>query len=177
MSQPTADALWLTPAEQRAWRSFIYGTTSLLERLSQVLEQDPRIDLTLHEYEILVRLSETADGRVRMSDLADSVVHSRSRLTHTVARLEKRGLVERVRCVADGRGREAALTAAGRALLELAAPAHVASVRALLLDVVGTEDFETLGRIIARTIPAQASPGGPSIPAGAGAADTAAADA
>src|SRR5690625_6619303 len=86
-----------------------------------------------------------------MSDLADQVVHSRSRLTHTISRMEKRGLVERVRCAADGRGRQAQLTGAGRALLTAAAPTHVRSVRELLLDVVGHEDFLTLGRILGQT--------------------------
>lgn len=152
--------LWLTRTEQHAWRSFIVGVNSMVEKLSQVLEQDPDIDLTLNEYEILVRLSETEGHRVRMAELADRVVHSRSRLTHTVARLEKRGLVERVRCSADGRGREAVLTSEGMDLLVRAAPVHVASVRHELLDVVGPEDFLTLGRIMGRTL-APEQPGAP----------------
>lgn len=154
---PADGPRWLTGPEQVAWRSFIFGATSVLEDLSQVLESDPSIDLTLNEYEILVRLSEKDASRIRMSDLAGEVVHSRSRLTHTVARLEKRGLVERVRCVADGRGREAVLTPDGRALLERAAPLHVESVRAALLDRVGSEDFRTLGRILAKAAPQDAA--------------------
>lgn len=146
------EVVWLDEDEQAAWRTFIFGTTSILDRLSAVLESDPRIDLTLSEYEILVRLSESEHRRMRMSDLADSVVHSRSRLTHTVARMEKRGLLERVRCVADRRGREAALTESGMALLRLAAPIHVQSVRDVLLDPLGHEDFLELGRIIGRTL-------------------------
>lgn len=156
----TTEPHWLSGPEQRAWRAFIYGATSVLEELSQVLETDPEIDLTLQEYEILVRLSEREGSRMRMSDLADQVVHSRSRLTHTVARLERRGILERVRCEADGRGREAVLTAEGRDLLERAAPAHVASVRAALLDRVGTEDFLTLGRIMAIAAPEETPDGG-----------------
>jgi DNA-binding MarR family transcriptional regulator len=147
------DALWLTAQEQQAWRSFLYGINRLLDEISGVLEQDPEIDLSLDEYEILVRLSESGNGQMRMSDLADRVVHSRSRLTHTVARLEKRGIVQRVRCSADGRGREAHLTDAGYALLEKAAPVHVRSVREQLLDVIGTEDLLRLGEIMGRTLP------------------------
>jgi DNA-binding MarR family transcriptional regulator len=147
---------WLTGEEQQAWRSFLYGINRLLDRISSVLEQEPEIDLTLDEYEILVRLSETPNGQLRMSDLADRVVHSRSRLTHTVARLEKRGIVQRVRCSADGRGREAHLTDVGYALLEKAAPVHVRSVREQLLDVIGTEDLMRLGEIMSRTLPADA---------------------
>lgn len=144
---------WLSPAEQKAWRSFIVGANSVVDHLSEVLEQAPGIGLTLHEYEILVRLSESEGHRVRMSELADRVVHSRSRLTHTVARLEKRGVVERVRCSVDGRGREAVLTEAGMDLLVRAAPVHVRSVRDSLLDVLGTRDFLELGRIMQRTLP------------------------
>lgn len=146
------DVQWLGESEQIAWRTFIFGATSILDRLSQVLESDPRIDLTLSEYEILVRLSESEHHRMRMSDLADRVVHSRSRLTHTVSRMEKRGLLARVRCVADGRGREAALTDEGMALLERAAPIHVQSVRDVLLDPLGHDDFLELGRIVGRTL-------------------------
>ncbi|CAM3936161.1 MarR family transcriptional regulator [Helcobacillus massiliensis] len=139
---------WLSPEEQRAWRVFLYTTTRLREALSQALEQDPEVSLTLAEYEILVRLSEAPGGHARMSELADHVVHSRSRLTHTVTRLEKRGLVERQRCASDGRGREALLTADGRALLERAAPVHVASVRAQLVDPLGTDGMVRLGSLL-----------------------------
>ena len=150
------EELWLTAKEQLAWRSFLYSTTLLNARLSEALEADPEIDLTLGEYEILVRLSEAEQGWIRMSDLADQVVHSRSRLTHTVSRMEKRGLVERVRCESDGRGRQAQLTATGLRLLEAAAPIHVRSVREQLLDVVGHEDFIELGRILAKVLPEDA---------------------
>lgn len=152
----TPEDLWLSQVEQAAWRRFLYASTLLNDRLSMALEADPEIDLTLGEYEILVRLSEAEAGFIRMSDLADQVVHSRSRLTHTITRMEKRGLVERARCSADGRGRQAHLTAQGAELLRRAAPAHVRSVRELLLDAVGHEDFLELGRIMGRTIPADA---------------------
>lgn len=150
--EPIAEPIWLTAEEQRAWRTILYSVSSLLQGLSDVLESDPSIDLSMSEYEILVRLSEAEGGRVRMSDLADQIVHSRSRLTHTVARLEKRGLIERVRAACDGRGREAALTEAGMDLLRRAAPGHVQSVRDLVLDRVGTADFLELGRILGRTV-------------------------
>lgn len=152
----TPQDLWLNREEQQAWRRFMYATTLLNDRFSAALEADPDINLTYGEYEILVRLSEAEGGSIRMSDLADQVVHSRSRLTHTVTRLERRGVVERVRCSSDGRGRQAQLTAAGRQLLETAAPVHVRSVRELLLDVIGHDDFIELGRILGRTLPQDA---------------------
>ncbi|PWH07744.1 MarR family transcriptional regulator [Brachybacterium endophyticum] len=152
----TPEAPWLSAEEQGAWRTFLYGVNLLMENISAALEQDPRFDLSLDEYEILVRLSEAPGGRIRMSSLADQVVHSRSRLTHTVARLEKRGILERVRCTGDGRGREAVLTDEGMALLREAAPVHVASVRSHLVDAVGTQGLLELGQIMGRTIPEDA---------------------
>lgn len=144
--------LWLTQTEQGAWRTFLYATTLLNDRFSDALQAESEIGLTLGEYEIMVRLSEAEDEFLRMSELADKVVHSRSRLTHTISRMEKRGLVERVRSTCDGRGRQAQLTDAGKQMLVRAAPAHVRSVRELLLDVVGHDDFMELGRILAKTI-------------------------
>ncbi|WP_394215472.1 MarR family winged helix-turn-helix transcriptional regulator [Brachybacterium vulturis] len=148
----TPEDLWLTSREQAAWRTFLYATTLLTDRFGEALQADPEVDLTLGEYEILVRLSEAENMFLRMSELADKVVHSRSRLTHTVSRMEKRGLVERVRCTDDGRGRQAQLTEAGEAMLRRAAPTHVRSVRALLVDVIGHEDLLELGRILGKTL-------------------------
>ena len=143
---------WLDLEEQEAWRTYLFTTTRLKDRLSQTLEQDPRIDLSLPEYEILVRLSESESDCVRMSDLAQQVVHSRSRLTHTVARMEKRGLVVRERSRSDGRGRVAVLPTAGRELLDQAAPLHVRSVREYLLEPLGREDFLELARILDKLV-------------------------
>ena len=147
MSEAT-DVQWLSKDEQRAWRTYLYVTSRLQESLGLALEQDPELNLSMPEYEILVRLSESEGRRLRMSELAGSVVNSRSRLTHTVTRLEKRGLVERVRCVEDGRGRFASLTKQGMRLLEKAAPIHVQSVRDSFLDQVGTENFLKLGELL-----------------------------
>lgn len=155
---------WLDSEEQVAWRTYLFTTYLLLEELSRTLESDPEVDLTLAEYEILVRLSEADGHAVRMSLLADAVVHSRSRLTHTVGRLEKRGLVERQRCAADGRGRIARMTPAGMDLLRRAAPAHVQSVRSLLLDRLGRERFLQLGDLMADLVPEGSEPTPPPNP-------------
>lgn len=148
--------LWLRGDEQAAWRHFIFGTYYLLGRLGSDLEGPDGIDLTLGEYEILVRLSEAPGRSLRMSDLAALVVHSRSRLTHTVTRLERRGILERVRCADDGRGRKARLTDDGVLLLERAAPVHVRSVRTHLYEVLGRERFLQLGELMADLIPEDA---------------------
>src|ERR1700709_468950 len=102
MNDETGDAAWLDEGQQRSWRAFLVGTTLLMDRLDRELRE--RHQLSLPEYEILVRLSEAKDSRMRMAVLAASVSHSRSRVTHTVNRMEKAGLVARDSCVSDGRG-------------------------------------------------------------------------
>lgn len=140
-----SNGLWLTTSQQRSWRAFLVGTTLLMDRLDRDLREQHR--LSLPEYEILVRLSEAEEHRLRMAALADSVSHSRSRVTHTVARMEAAGLVTRDACLSDGRGVEAALTDLGRQALDEAAPTHVAGVRRLLVDLVDEDDFEAVGRV------------------------------
>lgn len=121
------------------------GTTLLFDRLDDDLRRE--FDISLTEYEILVRLSEQ-DGRMRMAVLADALAHSRSRVTHTVSRMERAGLVRRTSSPEDGRGIICGLTDDGRALLERAAHVHVAGVRDHLVDLVGDEDFAALGRVM-----------------------------
>ncbi len=145
MTAETQDVAWLDEAQQRSWRAFLVGTTLLMERLDRDLREQHRISLP--EYEILVRLSEAAGGRMRMAMLADSVSHSRSRVTHTVTRMEAAGLVARDACLSDGRGVEAALTAQGRETLESAAPTHVEGVRRFLVDLADEADFDAVGRV------------------------------
>jgi DNA-binding MarR family transcriptional regulator len=136
-------ALWLTDAQQRVWRAYLLGSALLNERLDAQLREH---DLDLAEYEILVTLSESADRQLRMAELADAVHQSRSRLTHTVTRMEKRGLIERTTCPVDRRGVWANLTDAGHQLLEDAAPSHVECVRRNFVDAVDPEDYAALGR-------------------------------
>ncbi|WP_319804060.1 MarR family winged helix-turn-helix transcriptional regulator [Nocardioides dongkuii] len=136
---------WLDDQQQRSWRALVMGTTLLFDRLDDDLRR--AFDLSLVEYEILVRLSER-DGQMRMAQLADALAHSRSRVTHTVARMEKAGLVRRASSPEDGRGIVAALTEEGRALLERAAPLHVEGVREHLVDLAGDADLAALGRVM-----------------------------
>lgn len=135
---------WLTSDQQRAWRAYLLGSTLLVERLDRDLRE--KHGLSLPEYEILVRLSEAPERSLRMAELADSVKNSRSRITHTVTRMERAGLVRRRQCASDGRGVYALLTETGQQKLVDAAPEHVASVRAALIDVVSPEDLEAMRR-------------------------------
>jgi DNA-binding MarR family transcriptional regulator len=145
MHPETTSTNWLDADQQRSWRAYLVGTTLLMDRLDRDLREQH--DLSLPEYEILVRLSEAPDRRMRMARLAGSVSHSRSRITHTVARLERDGLVARVACETDGRGVEAALTEQGMSVLEEAAHTHVAGVRQCLVDLTSDEDLAVVGRV------------------------------
>ncbi|WP_323368681.1 MULTISPECIES: MarR family winged helix-turn-helix transcriptional regulator [unclassified Nocardioides] len=136
---------WLDDSEQRSWRALLMGVTLLLDRLDDDLQES--FDLSMVEYEILVRLSES-DGRMRMARLADGLAHSRSRVTHTIKRMEKAHLVRREASTEDGRGIVAVMTPAGRELLVRAAPVHVQGVRDHLVDLVSAEDFAAVGRVM-----------------------------
>ncbi len=142
-----SETRWLDAQEQGAWRTYLRAVRLLDEELRRGLEQH---GLSHPEYEILVRLSERPDRTMRMSELASGVVSSRSRLTHTVARLERDGLVQRRACTRDGRGVEAHLTDAGFSTLEAAAHTHVSQVRAHLLDAMSREEFLALGSALGR---------------------------
>ncbi len=143
MTSAGEDIRWLNADEQRSWRAWVAAVLLLPDQLSRDLQRQH--DLTLADYEILVWLSESSDFQLRMSDLADRTLSSRSRLSHQVDRLEQAGLVERRPCPEDKRGAFAVLTAQGRSVLEAAAPDHVMSVRQHLVDVLTPEEFAALG--------------------------------
>lgn len=136
---------WLSASQQRAWRAYLLGTTLLADRLERDLRD--KHGLSMAEYEILVRLSESPDRALRMAELADSVKNSRSRITHTVQRLESSGFVVRRSCASDGRGVIAMLTDEGFSKLATAAPDHVESVRSSLIDGLSDEDVAVIGRV------------------------------
>jgi DNA-binding MarR family transcriptional regulator len=136
---------WLDEEQQRSWRALMMGMTLLDDRLDADLRA--QFDISLPEYEILVRLSEN-NGAMRMAQLADSLAHSRSRITHTITRMERAGFVLRRNSADDGRGVVATLSDRGFELLREAAPIHVQGVRDYLIDLVSPEDFAALGRVM-----------------------------
>ena len=101
--------------------------------------------LPLSSYEVLLFLADAPNGRMRMSELADSVLLSRSGLTRLVDRLEREGLLKRERCESDARGLFAEITPAGRELFDAARRTHLDGVRALFLDRVSRDELRTLG--------------------------------
>jgi Transcriptional regulators len=133
---------WLDEREQRAWR----GYTQLHQRLTKVLGQQLTRDsgLSNSDYELLVPLSEAADGQLRARDLARMVDWEKSRLSHHLKRMEQRGLVGRVGCPTDGRGAFLVLTAAGRQAIEGAAPQHVETVRDNFIDLLSATEIEVV---------------------------------
>lgn len=138
-----AEPRWLTADQQRTWRAYLLASA----RLSDKLDADLRkFGMDLPEYEILVSLEEVPGRRMRMSELADAVHQSRSRLTHTITRMEKLGLVVRTTCPADRRGVWAELTEAGVDLLKTAAPSHVEAVQRNFVEAIGEQDYAALGR-------------------------------
>lgn len=151
MSSSPRNVRWLDEQEQADWRAYLDATSLLQEALNRDLVA--AFDLTLDEYEIMVRLSENEGRKMRMSQLAGEVVHSRSWLTHTIKRMEKAGYVERAMCIEDRRGVECVLTNSGYSTLVKAAPVHVESVRKGLLDRMTPTQFHTLGRLMAKLAP------------------------
>ncbi|HEY6276466.1 MAG TPA: MarR family transcriptional regulator [Streptosporangiaceae bacterium] len=141
----TTGTRWLSADEQVAWRSFVGACHSFFAAIDAELQRDAGMPLAY--YEILVRLSETPDRRLRMTQLAGETGASKSRVSHAVARLEERGWVRRSECPTDRRGAFAELTDEGYAVLAAAAPGHVEQVRRTLLDPLTPQQLRELQEI------------------------------
>jgi DNA-binding MarR family transcriptional regulator len=146
-----AQTRWLTADEQRAWRAYLGASKRLFAEMEAHLQHVAGIPHAY--YEILVALSEAPGRELRMTQLADAAVASKSRLSHAVARLEERGWVERTACPTDRRGQVAQLTDAGFAALAGAAPGHVELVRQMMFDQLSGEQVEQL-RVISEAVEA-----------------------
>lgn len=135
----------LTEGEQRAWRAYLEGSKLLMHRLDQQLQRDSGITLT--DFELLLALSDAPGGTLRMSELADAILATRSGVTRAVARLVTAGLVERVQCEGDGRGTNAQLTDKGRLTLANSAPGHVSAVRNAVFDPLDPAELESMQHV------------------------------
>jgi DNA-binding MarR family transcriptional regulator len=138
---------WLTPAEQRAWRSYVSAASLIEDTIDRQLQAEAGMPHLY--YSVLAMLSETPDRRLRMTDLAELLKITRSRLTYAVTRLEKDGAVRREGCPSDKRGSTAVLTDEGMALLERSAPGHVETVRAAVFEHLTPEQVGQLEEICA----------------------------
>lgn len=153
---PETATPWLSDTEQRTWRRWLALNALLPAHLHRELQRDS--ELSLPDFDVLVQLTDDDRGRVRIAQLAESLQWERSRLSHHVTRMARRGLVDKEDCLDDGRGSFVVLTAAGRAAIERAAPAHVLTVRRAFFDALTDEEVELLGdmteKVLARLRPA-----------------------
>ncbi|GAA4993860.1 MarR family winged helix-turn-helix transcriptional regulator [Kitasatospora paranensis] len=133
---------WLNENEMAAWRGFLAATNLVARHLERQLKEDAGLSHT--QYEILVQLSAVPEGSLRMTDLADRLITSKSGLTYQIGQLERGGLVSRRSCPSDVRGVFAEITEQGREVLRDAAPGHVAAVREALIDVLSPEQLAGL---------------------------------
>ena len=141
---------WLTEEEQRAWRGLLRMTSQLNARMNRQLLQDYGVSLT--DYDVLVVLSEAPQGRLRVFEVADALAWEQSRVSHQLARMQRRGLIAREYCASDARGAFAVLTESGRAAIERAAPAHVETVRQLVFDGLTHDQLAALTEITTRVL-------------------------
>ncbi|MGH2819340.1 MAG: MarR family winged helix-turn-helix transcriptional regulator [Actinomycetota bacterium] len=136
--------------ETRAWRLFLQTHATVLDVLEQELRD--RLGLPLSWYEVLLHLSRAPEGRQRMSDLARSVLLSKSGLTRLIDRMEGAGLIERSHCPSDRRGTFASLTPRGKEAFEEAAPLHLEGIRRHFLGPLTPEERDTLADLLARVL-------------------------
>ena len=141
---------WLTEEEQRAWRGLLRMTSQLNARANRLLQEEYGISLA--DYEVLVALSEAPEGRLRVFEVTDALAWEQSRVSHQLARMQRRGLITREGCATDARGAFAVLTTVGRATIERAAPAHVEQVRQLVFDELSHEQVSALTEITTRVL-------------------------
>jgi DNA-binding MarR family transcriptional regulator len=145
-----AETRWLDQDEQRTWRIFMVAMKLLWNQLERDVDHDTAVPSAY--YEILVRLSDAPGRRLRLSELADQSQSSRSRLSHSLTRLEKLGWITREVCDNDRRGAFAILTDEGFAALDAAAPVHVESVRRHLFDQLDEAQLGQLRAISERLL-------------------------
>lgn len=136
--------------ELAAWKGMLAAHSRLTAQLDAELERDHHLGLT--SYEVLMNLSDAPAGRMRMSELAERLLLSRSGITRLADRLVARGLIERERCSDDGRGYNAQLTERGRIVVEAARPDHLAAVRRIFLERLDQAEIDALGAIWQRLL-------------------------
>jgi DNA-binding MarR family transcriptional regulator len=146
----SSDVRWLTAREERVWRRW----QTLNARLSATLHRELQDDagLSMPDYEVLVHLTDSREGRIRVTDLARLLQWERSRVSHHVTRMESRHLVQRAECAEDGRGAFIVITPQGRAAIEQAAPGHVNTVRRLIFDALSPEEIDALATVIDKAL-------------------------
>jgi DNA-binding MarR family transcriptional regulator len=146
----TDESPWLPAEAQQLWRRWLRLNALLPGALHRELQADA--GLSLPDFDVLVQLTDSPEGRVRVSDLARGLLWERSRVSHHITRMERRGLVRREECRDDGRGAWVVLTEQGRAAIEQAAPAHVATVRRLVFDALTPQEAQVMAEVIEKVL-------------------------
>ena len=136
---------WLDDREQRVWRSWVQASSQLEAHLARRMQADG--ELSMSDFGVLVPLSEAPEQRLRAFALGRALQWEKSRLSHHLTRMERRGLVSREDCGTDRRGAFVVLTDEGRAALEAAAPPHVEAVRSAVFDRLTPEQVDRLGEV------------------------------
>jgi DNA-binding MarR family transcriptional regulator len=142
------DDPWLSPAQQRVWLAWMRISLRMDYELNRELQEDS--DLSHPDYHVLVALSGAQNGRLQLSDLANTIGWERSRLSHHLQRMTTRGLTRRVPSTTDGRATDAVITPAGRRALAAAAPQHATFVRDLFFADIDDGDLPTLAGLLER---------------------------
>ena len=140
-----AEVRWLDDLEADAWQAVRDLGQPLWTALGRDLQRE--CGLSIADYQVLVVLSAEPAGTLAYRDLAATTGWEKSRLSHHLTRMQRRGLVRRVGCSEDGRSATIVLTSLGRQSIQRAAPGHVASVRRLLVDRLSGEQLATLAAI------------------------------
>ena len=150
MNQQTVARAPITRNDPRmaAWRAFLRAHARVIRTLERELEDEERLALT--DYDVLVQLARADDRRLRMSELADGLLLSRSGATRLVDRLVAEGLVERVMCDTDRRGQWASLTDAGLERLRRATPTHLRGVAEHFLDRLSADELASMQAALTR---------------------------
>jgi DNA-binding MarR family transcriptional regulator len=141
---------WLSASEQEAWRGLLRSSAQIQAALNHQLQEE--YGLSSPDYAVLVVLAEAEEGRLRLYEIAEELAWERSRISHHLTRMARRGLIERRECPTDARGAFAVITEDGRRALEGAAPAHAEQVRALVFDALDETDVADLARITGRML-------------------------
>jgi len=141
---------WLNEREQRTWRAYLAMNAQLTARLHRELQAES--GLSLSDFEVLVQLTDRPDQRARVLELADSLQWEKSRLSHHLGRMQRRGLIAREHCPDDARGAFVTLTPLGLGAIEQAAPAHISMVRDLVFDQLTTDQVDGLRSIAERVV-------------------------
>jgi DNA-binding MarR family transcriptional regulator len=141
---------WLDERQARVWQAYRHMNQHLYAELEDQLMRDS--GLSGPDYMVLVPLSEAPHGVLRARELGTEIGWDRSRLSHHISRMERRGLVTREDCADDGRGLMVRLTKAGRKAIEGAAPNHAEGVQRYFFDLVSDEELETVAAVFDRVL-------------------------